>query len=120
MIAIDPDCTCGSIGRPETDVRLCTAGDHHRYWAGDRELVSVSHVIKSVWPYKPNFTNAKPHVLANALNRGIAVDRLFAKYLAGELPFIPAGTRTDAVRLFLRLKRWWWDHKHGEPKPQVI
>jgi len=116
MIAIDPDCTCGSIG--QSDVRLCHAD--HRYWKGDKELVSVSTIIRAVWPYKPNFMGAKPSVLANALNRGIVVDRLFSKYLAHELQAIPIGTRLDSLQLFWRLKRWWEDHKHGEPQPQRI
>src|SRR5262245_36428440 len=121
MIAIDPDCTCGSIGRPETDVRLCTAGDHHVYWRGDQRLTSVGHIIRAVWPHKPNFTAAKPSVLANALNRGVVVDRLISKFLAGELKAIPAGTRVDAVRLFFRLRRWWSEHAHAaDVRSQVI
>jgi hypothetical protein len=81
----------------------------------------VSHVIRTVWPFKPDFTKADPAVLANALNRGVEVDCLWSRYLAGDLKVIPRGTRQDALQLFLRLKRWWSDHAHSDTvRTQVI
>jgi|SRR5215471_4545273 len=124
MIAIEPSCVCGPVGEWSkvvlSEVRLCEVEGHHRYWKGDKELVSVSHVIRRVWPVKPNFMAAKPSVLANARHRGIVLDRLFSKYLARELHAIPIGTRLDSLQLFWRLKRWWSDHKHGACRSQVI
>jgi hypothetical protein len=118
-------CVCGDLGEwsslvlaSPTEVRRCD--EHHRYWRGSKELLSVSHVIKSVWPFKPNFTKADPAVLENANHRGIEVDWLWSRYLAGELKVVPAGTRQDALRLFLRLKRWWSEHAHGDVRTQVI
>jgi hypothetical protein len=126
MIATATACVCGDLGEwsslvvaSPTEVRRCD--EHHRYWRGSKELLSVSHVIKSVWPFKPNFTGAKLAVLANALNRGVEVDRLWSRYLAGDLKIVPAGTRQDSLRLFLRLKRWWSDHAHSDiVRTQVI
>ena len=125
MIALDEGCVCGSIGAHVSDVRMCVArdangNDHHRYWRGDQELLSVSHVLKSTWPFKPGFRSAPPHVVGNARLRGVVVDRLFSGYVNGELTGIPVGTRLDSLRLFWRLKRWWSDHKHGEVRAQVI
>ena len=121
---VDEGCVCGSIGAHVSDVRMCVARDangneHHRYWRGDQELVSVTRILK--WAFKPDFSAAPPHVLANARLRGVVTDQLFSKYLNGELKVIPIGTRLDSLRLFLKLRRWWGDHKHGERvRSQVI
>jgi len=124
MIALDklePTCKCPAIGcgfNADPTVRLCE--EHHKYYRGDQELVSVTHVIKSVWPFESGFSLAAPSVLANARRRGVQVDELFSKYAVGDLRAIPIGTRTDSLRLFLRLKRWWSEHKHGEVRTQVL
>ena len=119
-------CVCGSIGASKDDVRMCLARDangneHHRYWRGDKELISVTKLIKAVWPFKPNFTEAPLHVIANARHRGVVLDQLFSGYLNKSLTGIPIGTRLDSLRLFWRLKRWWSDHKHSDDvKAQVL
>src|SRR4030095_5554144 len=120
-------CVCGELGewcwssiRETSSMEVRRCDEHHRYWRGAKELLSVSHVIKSVWPFKPNFTKADPAVLENARSRGMEVDGLWSRYLAGDLKVIPRGTRQDALRLFLRLKRWWSEHAHGDVRTQVI
>ncbi len=99
-------------------VRFCD--ECHRYWRGDKELVSVSKVLRSTWPFKPNYDAAKPEVIENARDRGVVVDSLFTSYLRGQLQTIPRGTRADAVDLFFRLKRYWDGRKHGTVTAQVI
>lgn len=113
-------CCCGSIGAPPTEVRICQ--EHHVYYRGDKELFSVSKVLKTAWPFKPDFSAAPAEVLENARERGTAVDMLFSAYVNGKLISIPAGTRVDAAELFLKLKVWW-DKEYGGPgngKSQVI
>ncbi len=110
-------CTCGTIGA-SAEVRLCV--ECHRYWRGDKELLGVSKVLRATWPFKPDYSAAKPEVLENARDRGIAVDVLFTSYLRGQLQTIPRGTRADAVDLFFRLKRWWDGRQHGEVKAQAL
>lgn len=110
-------CCCGSIGAP-ADLRQCA--DHHRYWKGDKELISVTKIVKGTWPIKPDFSRAKPEVLENARDRGIVVDDLFSAYVRGALERIPRGTREDAVQLFFKLRRWWDGRKHTEPRSQVM
>lgn len=117
MSTIIAACGCGSIGAPADTVRQCL--EHHRYWRGDKELMSVTKVIKGTWPLKPDYSRAKPEVLENARDRGVVVDALFSAYINGTLDKIPAGTRTDAKDLFLKLMKWW--DKNGEPaRAQVI
>lgn len=103
-------CYCGTIGA-SSDVRFCQ--DCHRYWKGDKELLSVTKILKTTWPFKPDFSKADPAVLENARDRGSVVDSLFSQYVAGQLQRIPAGTRRDAVDLFFKLKTWW-DKEYGE------
>lgn len=98
-------CVCSSVGADPSVVRLAEC--HHRYFRGDRELTSVSRVLKSTWPIPPDFSKADPAVLDNARERGIAVDRLFSAYVEGKLDRIPAGTRTDAKDLFMKLMEFW-------------
>lgn len=111
-------CVCASIGAPADIVRFCE--ECHRYWKGDKELKSVTKVLKTTWPFKPDFSRADPMVLENARDRGCVVDSLFTAYLRGHLKAIPRGTRTDAVELFFRLKRWWDERKHDSVQSQVI
>ncbi len=93
--------------------------DEHRYWRDEKELMSVSKVLRSVWPFKPDFSAADPAVIENARDRGVVVDRLFCDYQAGNLSEIPPGTRTDAMELFWKLKKWW-DGRHKIAQTQVI
>jgi hypothetical protein len=111
-------CVCGSIGEDPLRTRLCP--ECHIYWKGDRQLLSVSKVLRSTWPFKPDFSAAPDHVIDNARHRGIAVDEMVSAYVIGDLKSIPAGTRKDAVELFFKFKRWWDEHKHGEVRSQVI
>lgn len=109
-------CVCGTIGAPLA-VRFCNTC--HRYWKGDKELVSVTRVVKTAWPFKPDFSQAQPEVLENARDRGVVVDALFSAYVNGQLETIPRGTRTDAIELFFKLKDWW-DGRHKESRSQII
>lgn len=110
-------CLCGSIGNTD-GLRLCSLC--HRYWRNDKKLISVSRVIKTCWPLKPDFSKAPPEKLENARDRGTVVDGLFSAYVNDELDCIPRGTREDAVALFHKIRRWWDDHVHHEYKAQVL
>lgn len=112
-------CSCNSIGAPASTVRFCDIDGHHKYWKGDRELVSVTKVLRSVWPIKPDFHDALPGVIENARHRGSIVDYLFSEYITDRLTEIPAGVRQDAVELFLKAKAWW-DGRHIFAESQVI
>lgn len=111
-------CNCASIGEDPAKVRFCA--DCHRYWRGDKQLKSVSSLLKMLWPYKPDFSRADPAVVENARDRGIVTDALFSLYVKGGLDRIPKGTRQDSVELFFKLRRWWDGRKHGEVDSQVI
>ncbi len=117
MVVLDT-CCCTVWDATDTQVRQCP--EHHRYWRGPKELVSVTKVLKNTWPIKPDFSQARPEVLENARDRGVVVDDLFSRYVNGALDRIPAGTRQDAVQLFFKLRRWWDGRKHEEPKAQVM
>lgn len=80
--------------------------DSHQYFRGDRELTSVSKVLRSVWPIKPSWDKVDPAVIENARDRGIEVDGLLSRYALGELKAIPAGTREDSRDLFLKARAW--------------
>jgi hypothetical protein len=103
---------------PADKVRLCD--EHHSYWRGTKRLLSVSHVLRSTWPYKPDFSAAPPGVIENARERGSQVDVLFTRYLRGQLKAFPADTREDSMELFFRLKRWWDGRKWDAVQAQVI
>jgi hypothetical protein len=112
-------CSCGSIGRE--DLRLCA--DHHRYWRGDKELVSVTKIIKSMWPAKPGFSSAPPDVLEHARERGIRVDRYFSEYLRDGSVRITAGEWEEVRALLKSLTDWWPDNIRTTSRPpqaQVI
>jgi hypothetical protein len=112
-------CSCGSIGRE--DLRLCA--DHHRYWRGDKELVSVTKIIKSMWPIKPGFSSAPPDVLEHARERGIRVDRYFSEYLAQGSVRIRAGEWEEVETLIKSLTNWWSEEFHrgpGDTQSQVL
>lgn len=113
-------CECSSWD-PQVDadrVRFCEV--HHVYKRGAQELVSVTRVLKSVWPVKPDFSKADPDVLENARVRGVQVDQLFTQWLRGHLAAIPAGTREDAKELFKKLTDWWRENVTHPAHAQVI
>lgn len=72
-------CECGSIGA-EKVIRLTQC--HHRYFLGDRELISVSKILKAICP--TDFSGIDPAVLANARMKGILCDTYFSEWLMGE------------------------------------
>jgi hypothetical protein len=113
-----PTCGCASIGEDAQAVRFCS--ECHRYWRGDKQLHSVSKVLRTMWPYKPDFSKADPAVVENARDRGVVVDQLFSLYVKGGLDRIPKGTRQDSAELFFKVRRWWDNRKHGEVRSQVI
>ena len=110
-------CTCGSIGAAP-EVRMCD--DHHFYWLGDRQLTSVSKIIRSIWPVKKDFENAPADVLENARDRGVCVDALLSQWVNGKLDTIKAGsTREDAVPLFEQAVEWINGQNWSSIKAQV-
>lgn len=113
-VALDANCQCGSIGR--TDLRQCPT--HFHIWAGDRRLTSVGSIIRVCWPPPAQLPPAD--VLENARDRGAEVDKLFAAYVLGKLTKIPAGTRTDARDLFLKLMKWYGRQNFKTVEVQVL
>lgn len=97
-------CVCHIIG--ERDV-LRFAECHHRFFLNDRELPSVTKILRACWPVKPDFSAAPADVLENARIRGSALDELCSAYVAGKLDRIPAGTREDVKDLFLKALPWF-------------
>jgi hypothetical protein len=98
-------CYCSSFEKPDGKLRFCA--DHHRFFIDDRELPSVTKVLKACWPVKPNFAAAPPDVLENARQRGSDLDALCSAYVAGTLDRIPKGTREDVKELFLKAQPWF-------------
>jgi len=96
-------CSCGSIGA--SGIRLCE--DHHRYWLGDKELASVTKVLKSTWPLKPDFSAADPHTLEHARERGVRVDKYVSEYLRSGRLRVPAGEWEEVVQLVQSFCLWW-------------
>lgn len=86
-------------------IQFCA--EHHAYWLDGRRLTSVTQVIKSTWPIKPDFSAADPAVVENASIRGVEVDGLISQWLTGKLDAIPADTREDSVELFQKFTKWW-------------
>lgn len=86
-------CSCESIGR--SDLRMCP--DHHRYWRGDKELTSVSKIIRSCWPVKKNFEDVPPEILEHARERGVRIDAYFTKYVDTGRVRIAAGEWREVV-----------------------
>jgi hypothetical protein len=115
MSAVIPaTCCCGSLS-PE--VTFCL--EHHRYFRSGAELASVTRVLRSVWPVKPDFSAADPAVIENARERGVEVDALFCRYVEGKLQAVPAGTRRDSWELLEKLIKWW-DNLGVKAQTQVI
>jgi hypothetical protein len=95
-------CSCNGIGRTD-GIRLCE--DHHRYWLNDRELISVSTIIKHLLP--TSYDGIKPEVLENARVRGVAVDKFFTRALLTGQVDIQPGERVDVKERLSRLLDWW-------------
>lgn len=106
-------CSCGSIGR--TELRQCPT--HYHLWNGDQRLASVGSIIRQCFPQP---TGIPPEVLENARDRGTVLDRLAAAYVTGNLRTIPAGTRRDAVDLFLKFRRWFDKQNFKSVEAQVV
>lgn len=117
-VVLEAVCRCASIGEDAAKVRFCA--ECHRYWRGDKQLTSVSKVLRTIWPLKPDFSRADPAVIENARDRGVVTDALFSLYVKGGLDRIPKGTRQDSVELFFKVRRWWDNRKHGQVESQVI
>ena len=112
-------CRCEEI---TAEVIQCP--EHFRLYRGGRRLASVGSIIRASFPMDPSIP---PDKLENARERGEQVDRLFCAYVTGMLERIPAGTRSDARDLFLKLRVWFdrqdfhsvdsqivlGDHDHG-------
>lgn len=107
-------CCCDTLS--STVVRC---EEHHRYFRDGKELTSVTKVLKSTWPVKPDFSRADPAVIENARDRGKEVDALFSSYVNGTLWIVPMGTRRDSWELLDRLIKWW-DRLGVKAQAQVI
>lgn len=86
----------------------------HQYFRGLKQLASVTTVLRSTWPVKPDFSAADSGVIENARERGSDTDALFSAYVNGTLTEIPAGTRLDVYNpepphdgLLQKLMKWW-------------
>lgn len=99
------NCTCGSIGADQQVVRLSEC--HHRYWKGDRELTSVTSIIKQCWPIKKSWEDADPAQLEHARERGIRVDRYVSAFVTTGSLRIPAGEWLEVVELVQKFVTWW-------------
>lgn len=110
-------CTCQTIGAP-AGVRLCE--EHHRYWNGDKQLQSVTRIIRETWPLKKDFEAADPAVLEHARDRGIRVDKYVSAFVAGGGVRIPAGEWQEVVELVQKFVPWWSEIGKGKAKAQVL
>ena len=118
MVTSEAICVCSEWDASKTDVRLCEPC--HRYWRGNKRLVSATQLIRDVWPVKPDYSAAPPAVLENARDRGIDVDRLLTLEIRGQLgDSYPLGTREDSIELFEKLMDWGYERLRGA-EPQVL
>lgn len=106
-------CSCGSIG--STELRQCP--EHFHIWNGDRRLTSVGSIIRTCWHQGPM---PPADVLENARDRGSVVDGLVADYVRGKPFKIPAGTRTDAIELFYKVRNWFDAQHFHDAQVQVV
>lgn len=102
MSTVVTACACQTIGAPK-ELRQCV--EHHAYWHSDRQLASVSSVIKSVFP--TDYSAVDPDVLETARIRGSAVDAYFSEYLKTGQVTVEPGERTDVLDRLERLIVWW-------------
>lgn len=114
-------CTCQTIGAP-AGVRLCE--EHHRYWNADKQLQSVTRIIRETWPLKKEFEKADPEVLEHARERGIRVDKYVSAFVTGGGVRIPAGEWQEVVELVQKFVPWWLETAippgKGKAKAQVL
>lgn len=108
MSAVLDTCLCDSIGAPLA-IRFCP--DHHRYHFGDKRLVSVSEVIRTLYP--TDYSMVDPAILENARTRGVLVDRYFCEYLKTGKVEVPWDERDD-VKERLKILIPWWDRSGME------
>lgn len=104
-------CVCSSIGADPSVLRFCDFGDHHKYWLGDRELPSVTTIIRETMGSSYNMDD--PRIATNVENariRGILVDRYFAEYLTTGTVRLAVGERQDVKDLLGMLCDWWCKH----------
>lgn len=121
-------CCCGSVGA-EKRIRFCP--DHHRYFLGDKELASVSKVLRVLpqgmcsscgWPI---YSNHVPgcDVRANidhARERGIRVDRYAQEFIRSGRCRVPAGEWTEVRELLKKLIPWLEAGGLTKARTQVI
>lgn len=96
-------CPCQSVRERD---RLYFCEEHHRFWRNDKQLASVTQIIKACWPVKPDFAGAQPDVLENARDRGTRLDEIVTEYIQRGTVTIPANDRKDAKELFRKAKEW--------------
>lgn len=109
---------CLCLAPPSPDVTFCA--EHHVYARNGKRLASITSVLKTTWPEKPDFSAAPEGVIENARERGSEVDALFSRWLTGQLTEIPVNTREDSRDLLLKLTDWWRDSSYGPARAQVI
>jgi hypothetical protein len=101
-------CQCVEWDQSQADVvRFCNAEGHHKYWRGNKELTSVSKVIRSMWPFKKNFDGVDPVVLDHARERGIRVDTYLSDYIRSGRVRIMAGEWQEVVERSQMVIQWW-------------
>jgi hypothetical protein len=95
-------CTCSEI-RERDKLHMCIAC--HIYWINDKQLTSVSRILKDCFP--ATYDGVAPEVLENARDRGVQLDALISAYVVGKLTEFPVGTRHDVIDLFEKFQGWW-------------
>ena len=113
--AVAVACVCGSIGA--SGIRLCP--EHHKYYLGDKELASVSRVIRETWPIKKSFEYADPVVLEHARERGVRIDHYAAEYVKTGKVRILAGEWREVVER-VQMFAEWWRRRETKAATQVI
>src|SRR5437870_3539816 len=84
------------------DIRLCKLC--HRYSKGKREYVSVSKVIRTVYP--TDWSAIDPEVLEHARVRGERVDAYFCEYLKSGNVTLQPGEWSEVKDYLDRLIQW--------------
>ncbi len=105
---LESACLCECIGAPLA-IRFCA--EHHRYHFGDKQLVSVTQVIRTLYP--TDYSMVDPAVLEKARIRGVLVDRYFCEYLKSGRVDVPQEERED-VKERLKILIPWWDNSGFE------
>lgn len=97
-------------------VSFCS--DHHAYYLHGNRLAGVTSVIKDVLPQ--DYDGVPEGVLENARVRGVELDTLISRYVAGDLTEIPLGTREDVAELFFRFHDWFCKQNFKKAEAQVL